>query len=75
VWCTGYRPGFSWIRLPVLDERDEPEHQRGIVASEPGLYFVGLRFLYSATSDTITGVRRDARRVVRHLASHRAGAA
>jgi putative flavoprotein involved in K+ transport len=75
VWCTGYRPGFSWIGLPVLGEREEPKHERGIVASEPGLYFVGLRFLYSATSDTITGVRRDARRVARHLASRRAGAA
>jgi putative flavoprotein involved in K+ transport len=74
VWCTGYRPGFSWIGLPVLGDREEPKHERGIVASEPGLYFVGLRFLYSATSDTITGVRRDARRVARHLASHRAGA-
>jgi putative flavoprotein involved in K+ transport len=69
VWCTGYRAGFSWIGLPVLGEHDEPRHERGIVASEPGLYFVGLRFLYSATSDVITGVGRDARRVVRHLVS------
>lgn len=69
VWCTGFRPGFSWIDLPVLGERDEPLHRRGIVASQPGLYFVGLRFLYSATSDTVTGVGRDAERIARHIAS------
>jgi putative flavoprotein involved in K+ transport len=67
VWCTGYRPGFSWIDLPVLGDHDEPKHERGVVPSEPGLYFVGLRFLYSATSDTITGVGRDARRVAAHI--------
>jgi putative flavoprotein involved in K+ transport len=71
IWCTGYLPGFSWIRLPILGERQEPEHNRGIVEKEPGLYFLGLRFLYSATSDTITGVQRDARRIAKHLARHR----
>jgi putative flavoprotein involved in K+ transport len=69
VWCTGFRPGFSWIDLPILGEREEPMHERGIVATEPGLYFVGLKFLYSATSDTITGVGRDAERVAKHIAS------
>ena len=32
IWCTGYRPDYSWIDLPVLRRRC-PEHQRGIVAS------------------------------------------
>jgi putative flavoprotein involved in K+ transport len=73
IWCTGYGPGFGWIDLPVLDERDEPTHERGIVPSEPGLYFVGLKFLFSATSDTVTGVGRDAQRVAKHIAS-RSGA-
>jgi putative flavoprotein involved in K+ transport len=72
LWCTGFRPGFSWIDLPVHGEH-EPAHRRGIVASEPGLYFVGLEFLYAATSETVTGVSRDARRVVRHLAARRVG--
>jgi putative flavoprotein involved in K+ transport len=72
IWCTGFRPGFSWIDLPVLGDRQEPQHERGAVPQEPGLYFVGLEFLYSATSATITGVGRDARRVVRHLTARRA---
>jgi putative flavoprotein involved in K+ transport len=69
IWCTGFRPGFSWIDLPVIGDRQEPLHERGIVAEVPGLYFIGLEFVYSATSATITGVSRDARRVARHLAA------
>lgn len=69
IWCTGFRPGFSWIDLPILGDRQEPLHERGVVTKEPGLYFVGLHFLYSMSSDTITGVPRDAERIVKHLAS------
>jgi putative flavoprotein involved in K+ transport len=76
VWCTGFRPGFSWIDLPVLGDHQEPDQERGIAPAEPGLYFVGLHFLYSMTSDTITGVGRDAQRVVKHLTRRtRAGSA
>lgn len=69
IWCTGFRPGFSWIDFPIFGDRQEPVHERGIVVEEPGLYFVGLHFLYSMSSDTITGVPRDAKRIVEHLAS------
>jgi len=41
VWCTGFRPDFSWIDLPASGEEEEPMHERGVVANEPGLYFVG----------------------------------
>jgi len=69
IWCTGFRPGFSWIDLPILGDRQEPAHERGVVAGHPGLYFVGLDFLYSATSETITGVQRDAKRIAKQAAS------
>ena len=69
IWCTGFRPGFSWIDLPILGDRQEPMHECGVVPQEPGLYFVGLHFLYAATSDTITGVQRDAKRIAKHAAS------
>jgi putative flavoprotein involved in K+ transport len=68
VWCTGYRSGFDWIDLPIFDEgSDLPRHERGVVNDQPGLYFVGLNFLHAATSDTVTGVARDARHVARIL--------
>ena len=69
IWCTGFNPGFSWIDLPVFGEDGEPMHRGGIVGNEPGLYFVGLHFLYSMTSDTVTGMRRDAKRIASHILS------
>jgi len=68
IWCTGFRQDFSWIEVPVFGEDNEPMHERG-VASESGLYFVGLDFLYSFTSENVGGVRRDARHIAKHIAS------
>jgi putative flavoprotein involved in K+ transport len=64
VWCTGFHPGFSWIDLPVLAADGEPRHDRGVVPNEPGLYFVGLHFLYAMSSTMIHGVARDAEHIV-----------
>jgi putative flavoprotein involved in K+ transport len=60
IWCTGYEPGFSWIDVPVFDERGRPQHRRGVALAEPGLSFVGLHFLYAMSSAMIHGVGRDA---------------
>jgi putative flavoprotein involved in K+ transport len=68
VWCTGFHPGFSWIDLPVLGTQ-EPVHKRGIVESEPGLYFIGLKFLHSVSSEQIHGVGRDADRIAGKIAA------
>jgi putative flavoprotein involved in K+ transport len=70
IWCTGFRQDFSWIDVPVFGEDSGPMHERG-VASEPGLYFVGLDFLYSFTSENVGGVRRDARHIAKHISSAR----
>jgi putative flavoprotein involved in K+ transport len=68
IWCTGFHPGFSWIKLPILGE-EEPMHERGVVANEPGLYFVGLHFLYAMSSVMIHGVGRDAAYIAKAIAS------
>ncbi|HEX6309481.1 MAG TPA: NAD(P)-binding domain-containing protein, partial [Longimicrobiales bacterium] len=47
IWCTGFTPGFSWIDLPVFDAHGQPRQHRGIVEELPGLFFVGLHFLYA----------------------------
>lgn len=62
VWCTGFRNGFDWIDLPVLEGGD-PVHRSGIVDAEPGLHFVGLHFLHSLSSVMVHGVARDAERI------------
>jgi putative flavoprotein involved in K+ transport len=68
IWSTGFMYDFRWIDLPAFDEHGHPVHDRGVVASEPGLYFVGLVFLYSLSSALIGGVGRDAEYVARHIA-------
>jgi putative flavoprotein involved in K+ transport len=65
IWCTGFHPGLSWLDVPtpVYGVDGEPVHDRGIVAGEPGLYFVGLHFLYALSSTMIHGIARDAERI------------
>jgi putative flavoprotein involved in K+ transport len=69
LWCTGFHPGFSWIDLPILGEGGRPIQERGVVAREPGLYFVGLMFLYAASSVMIHGVSRDAQYIAETIAT------
>ena len=66
VWCTGFRPDFSWIDLPGVGE-GIPAHDRGIVEASPGLYFLGLDFLYSLSSVMIHAADRDAHHIVDHI--------
>jgi putative flavoprotein involved in K+ transport len=67
IWCTGFRQDYSWLDLPGM-EGDEPRHKSGI-ASEPGLYFVGLWFLHAGSSEMVHGVARDAERIARTIAA------
>ncbi len=71
IWCTGFVPDFTWIDFEVFAEDGDPTHDRGIVGSEPGLYFVGLFFLYALASPLVGGVGRDAEHIVKHIASSR----
>ena len=73
VWCTGFTQNFDWIALPLPMHNGFPVHDRGIVESCPGLYFVGLPFLYSLSSALVGGVGRDAEYIAHHIASRRRG--
>jgi putative flavoprotein involved in K+ transport len=68
IWTTGFHPGFSWIHLPVFDTHGDPCQKRGVVGSSPGLYFIGLQFLYAMSSSMIHGVGRDAKYVAERIA-------
>jgi putative flavoprotein involved in K+ transport len=60
LWATGYGHDFtSWIDVPVFDDTGYPEYHRG-VTDAPGLYFVGLAWLYTWGSGRFAGVGRDA---------------
>jgi len=60
VWCTGFRPDFSWIELPVLGLDGYPLHRRGIAHGVPGLAFVGMRYQHRMGSALLGGVGEDA---------------
>jgi len=66
IWATGYRPAYPWLKVPVLDRHGEIDHRRG-VTRVPGLYVLGLRFLYRRNSSFVDGVGPDARFVAAHL--------
>jgi len=71
VWCTGYRPDFSWIDLPIQGDDGQPRHDRGVVAGQPGLYFVGLFFQSAVSSALVGGVGRDAEQIVARIAARK----
>ena len=69
VWCTGFRPDYGWMELPVLGLDGYPAHRRGLAESVRGLGFLGMRFQRRLGSSLLGGVGEDAAEVVRHLAN------
>jgi putative flavoprotein involved in K+ transport len=59
IWATGFGLDHSWIDVPVFDEAGKVEHRRG-VTSAPGLYFLGLPWLYTRGSALLGWVGQDA---------------
>jgi putative flavoprotein involved in K+ transport len=49
VWASGFRYDFDWIKLAIFDDGGEPVHRRGVTQC-PGIYFLGLRWLYKRKS-------------------------
>jgi putative flavoprotein involved in K+ transport len=72
IWCTGFEPDYDWIDIPLPSHNGYPLHDRGIVDACPGLYFLGLPFLYSLSSFLIGGVGRDAEHLANYIAATRA---
>jgi len=67
VWATGFVRDYRWIRLPVFDAGGTPRHHRGLVQTEPGLYFAGLPFQSSLLSGLVAGAGPDARYIVQQI--------
>ena len=66
IWAMGYKFDYSLVRLPVTDEVGYPIQQRG-VTNYPGLYFLGLSWLYKHKSPLLLGVGEDAEYIVEHM--------
>jgi len=69
IWCTGFRPDYTWIDLPLEYDDGYPRQHRGAVPKLPGLYFVGMLFLHSFSSMLVLGAGRDAERIAKSIAS------
>lgn len=67
IWCIGFRTDFRWIEVPVFDGSGYPVHVRG-VTTVPGLYFLGLPWLYTWGSGRFSGIARDADFVAEQIA-------
>jgi putative flavoprotein involved in K+ transport len=72
IWATGYRPDLAWVRLPILDEDGYPKQRRG-VTQVPGLYILGLDWLYKLKSGLFAGVGEDAEYLAEVIAAYGAG--
>jgi putative flavoprotein involved in K+ transport len=59
VWATGFHRNFDWIRSPSIAPGCDPVHVRG-VSTQPGLFFLGLRWLHTRRSNFIDGAGADA---------------
>jgi putative flavoprotein involved in K+ transport len=69
IWATGFRPDYSWLDIPVVDEKGQLCHDGGVL-DVPGLYALGLPVLRRRKSTFIHGIEDDARDVVDHLDRH-----
>jgi putative flavoprotein involved in K+ transport len=74
IWATGFGNEYDWLKLPVLDERREPLHERG-VTQFPGIYFLGLRWLYKQKSGFLSfgGPAEDADYLAEQIAARHSG--
>jgi putative flavoprotein involved in K+ transport len=68
LWATGYRPDFSWIDLPILDENGRLRHHRGVTEA-PGLFFLGLTWQWTRGSALIGWVKDDAEFLAERIAA------
>jgi putative flavoprotein involved in K+ transport len=73
IWATGYRPDYSWIKLPTFDDDGRLRHRRG-VTDVPGLYYLGLTWQYTRGSALIGWVKDDAEFIAERIAAYREGA-
>jgi putative flavoprotein involved in K+ transport len=70
VWCTGFRPDYSWLHVPVVDAKGHLRHDGGVLTDAPGLYALGLPVLRRRKSTFIHGAEDDARDIVEHLVGY-----
>lgn len=69
IWAVGFHTDFNWIEAPAFDDNGYPRHNRG-VSVQPGLYFLGLPWLWTWGSGRFEGVGEDAAWLAEAIAMH-----
>jgi putative flavoprotein involved in K+ transport len=72
IWATGFDLDHSWVDVPVFDDNGQVVHRRGVTAL-PGLYFLGLPWLYTRGSALLGWVQHDARYLAEQIDTARRG--
>jgi putative flavoprotein involved in K+ transport len=67
IWAMGYQFDYGLVKLPIFDEDGYPRQVRGRT-DYPGLYFVGLVWMYKFKSGNLLGVGEDATFVAADIA-------
>jgi len=71
IWAGGFGFDYGLVKLPVFDEDGYPVQRRGVTAY-PGLYFLGLHWLYQFKSGLLLGVGEDAAFIASEIAARKA---
>jgi putative flavoprotein involved in K+ transport len=71
IITAGFRPDYSWIKFPVVDDAGFPLTVDGASTTVPGLYFCGVHFLRKRKSSLLFGVGEDAAITARAIAADR----
>lgn len=66
VWATGFTPDWSYAAMPIFDGTGYPHQRRGVTAL-PGVYVLGLPWLWTWGSGRFLGIAKDAEHVTGHL--------
>ena len=62
LWACGYAADYRWIDVPIFTGAGYPKHERGVTSS-PGLYVLGLPWLYTWGSGRFLGIAQDAQHI------------
>ena len=74
VFSTGFTADFSWLRLPVVDDRATPIHADGRSPVD-GLWFLGFPWLRTRKSGIIWGITEDSKAIVDQVVARARAAA
>lgn len=67
IWATGFHPDWSYVSLPIFDGTGYPVQRRG-VTGVPGIYVLGLPWLWTWGSGRFLDIAKDAEFVAGQVA-------